>query len=55
MIHQEDLIVKKLNHDKNQRFELEIVLSEIIKVVNFVHSYSKKQNVFRTLQKYASK
>ena len=61
MIHREALVVKKLNYDKNQKSELEIVLSEleivlsdIIKVVKFVYSHSKKQ-VFRIMQRYGSK
>ena len=54
MIHREALVVKKLNYDKNQKSELEIVLSDIIKVVKFVHSHSKKQ-VFRIMQRYESK
>ena len=51
MIHREDLVVKKLNHDKNQRSELEIVLSDIIKAVNFVRSHSKKHRMFSELCK----
>ena len=51
MIHREALVVKKLNHDKNQRFELEIVLSDIIKVVNFVRSHLKKYKLFSELCK----
>ena len=51
MIHREAPIVKKLNHDKNQRSELEIVLSDIIKVVNFVRSLSKKHRMFSELCK----
>ena len=50
MIHREAL-VKKLNHDKNQRSELEIVLSDIVKVVNFVRSHSKKHRMFSELCK----
>ena len=51
MIHQEALSVKKLNHDKNQRSVLEIVFSNIIKVVNFVCSNSKKHKMFSELCK----
>ena len=51
MIHREALVVKKLNHDKNQRSELEIVLSDIKKVVNFVRSHSKKHRMFSELCK----
>ena len=43
--------MKKLNHDKNQRSELEIVLSDIKEVVNFVRSHSKKQRMFSELCK----
>ena len=51
MIHLEALVVKKLKHDKNQRSELEIVLSIMKKVVNFVSSHSKKQRMFSELCK----
>ena len=51
MIHREALVVKKLNHDKNQRSELEIVLSDIVKVVNFVRYHSKKHRMFSQLCK----
>ena len=51
MIHREALVVKKLNHDNNQRSELEIVLSDIVKVVNFVRSHSKKHRMFSELCK----
>ena len=51
MIHREALVVKKLNHDKNQRSELEIVLSDIVKVVNFVRYHSKKHRMFSELCK----
>ena len=51
MIHREALVVKKLNYDKNQRFESDIVFSDIIKVVNFVTSHSKKHRMFSELRK----
>ena len=51
IIHQEALVVKKLNHDKNQRSELDITLNNIIKVVNFVRSHSKKHRMFSELCK----
>ena len=37
--------MKKISHDKNQRSGLEIVLGDIKKVVNFVRSHLKKQNI----------
>ena len=46
MVHLEALVVKKLNHDKNQRSELDIVLSDIIKAVNFGRYHSKKHRMF---------
>ena len=43
---------KKSNHGKKkQRFELEIVLSDITEVVNFVRSHSKKHKMFSELCK----
>ena len=51
MIHREALVVKKLKQDKNQRSELDIVLSDVIKVVNFVCSHSKKHRMFSELCK----
>ena len=51
MIHREALVVKRLNYDKNQRSVLEIVLGDIIKVVNFVRSHSKKHRMFSELCK----
>ena len=51
MIHREALVVKKFNHDKNQRSELEIVLSDTIKVVNIFRSHSKKHKMLSELCK----
>ena len=51
MIHRKAFVVKKLNHDKNQRSELDIVFSDIIKVVNFNLSHSKKHRMFSELCK----
>ena len=51
MIHRAALVVKKLKHDKNQRSKLEIVLSIMKKVVNFVSFHSKKQRMFSELCK----
>ena len=52
MILKEALVVKKLNHDKNQILsELEIVLCDMIKVVNFVGSHMKKHKMFSELCK----
>ena len=50
-IHREALVVKKLNHDKNQRSELEIVLINNINVVNISRSHSKNHRMFSELCK----
>ena len=45
-------MVKRLMQESNQRSDLKIVLDDVIKIVNFICSYSKKHRMFSELLKH---
>jgi len=51
MIHREALVVKRSMQDNNQRSGLKVVVDDVIKIVNFIRSHSKKHRMFSELCK----
>jgi len=44
-------VVKRLKEENKQRSCLEIALDDVIKIVNFIRSHSKKHRMFSELRK----